>query len=208
MRIGHIPDTPQGRFEMVVLHVVLVVRRLTREGPAGARLARALNEAFIADMDDNMREMTFGDLRVPREIKQVTAALLDRHKAYSDALQDPARPQAAGGRRRAAALSGRTRSNLLLWPWLTTCTGQRPRSIPYQARVCWTEISSGRSPARHQGSRGAALTAMEGRHVWRAHLGSRRSRHSRQRPVDHPPRHSRTSSRPSPARWSSSPAPA
>jgi cytochrome b pre-mRNA-processing protein 3 len=84
-----IPDTPQGRFEMVLLHVVLVVRRLTREGAAGERLARALNEAFIADMDDNMREMTFGDLRVPREIKQVTAALLDRHKAYAHALQDP-----------------------------------------------------------------------------------------------------------------------
>ena len=123
----HIPDTPQGRFEMVVLHVVLLVRRLTREGPAGARLARALNEAFIADMDDNMREMTFGDLRVPREIKQVTTALLDRHKAYADALQDPA------GRQLQEAVAGQLRylgnwSNLLLWPWLTTCGGQRPRS--------------------------------------------------------------------------------
>jgi cytochrome b pre-mRNA-processing protein 3 len=85
----HIPDTPQGRFEMVVLHLVLVVRRLTREGAAGARLARALNETFVADMDDSMREMTFGDLRVPREIKQVTAALLDRHKSYDAALQGP-----------------------------------------------------------------------------------------------------------------------
>jgi hypothetical protein len=36
-----------------------------------------------------MREMTFGDLRVPREIKQVTAALLDRHKAYAAALAEP-----------------------------------------------------------------------------------------------------------------------
>jgi cytochrome b pre-mRNA-processing protein 3 len=99
----HIPDTPQGRFEMVVLHVVLLVRRLTREGPAGARLARALNEAFIADMDDNMREMTFGDLRVPREIKQVTTALLDRHKAYADALQDPA------GRQLQEAVAGQLR---------------------------------------------------------------------------------------------------
>jgi cytochrome b pre-mRNA-processing protein 3 len=85
----YIPDTPQGRFEMVILHVVLAVRRLTREGAAGEPLARALNEAFIVDMDDSMREMTFGDLRVPREIKQVTTALLDRHKAYSDALRDP-----------------------------------------------------------------------------------------------------------------------
>ena len=98
-----IPDTPQGRFEMVVLHLVLVVRRLTREGAAGERLARALNEAFIADMDDSMREMTFGDLRVPREIKQVTAALLDRHKAYSDALQDPA------GHKLQEALAGQLR---------------------------------------------------------------------------------------------------
>jgi cytochrome b pre-mRNA-processing protein 3 len=85
----HIPDTPQGRFEMVVLHLVLLVRRLTREGAPGGRLARALNETFIADMDDSMREMTFGDLRVPREIKQVTAALLDRHQAYDAALRDP-----------------------------------------------------------------------------------------------------------------------
>ena len=84
-----VPDTPQGRFEMVVLHLALVVRRLTREGAAGQRLARALNEHFIVDMDDTMREMTFSDLRVPREIKQVTAALLDRHKAYSKALAEP-----------------------------------------------------------------------------------------------------------------------
>jgi cytochrome b pre-mRNA-processing protein 3 len=88
----HIPDTPQGRFEMVVLHLVLLVRRLTREGADGQRLARTLNEAFIADMDDSMREMTFGDLRVPREIKQVTAALLDRHKAFDAALQVPQAP--------------------------------------------------------------------------------------------------------------------
>jgi cytochrome b pre-mRNA-processing protein 3 len=81
-----IPDTPQGRFEMVVLHLALAARRLAREGAAGQRLARAVNERFIVDMDDTMREMTFGDLRVPREIKQVTAALLDRHRAYADAL--------------------------------------------------------------------------------------------------------------------------
>jgi len=71
---------------MVVLHVALLVRRLAREGAIGQRLARAVNEQFIVDMDDSMREMTFGDLRVPREIKQVTTALRDRHKAYGDAL--------------------------------------------------------------------------------------------------------------------------
>ena len=84
-----VPDTVQGRFEMVALHVALVLRRLDQEGAAGRRLGLALTEAFVVDMDDTMREMTFSDLRVPREIKQVTAALLDRHKAYSKALAEP-----------------------------------------------------------------------------------------------------------------------
>jgi hypothetical protein len=41
------------------------------------------------DMDDTMREMTFGDLAVPREIKRATAALFDRHTAYLAALAAP-----------------------------------------------------------------------------------------------------------------------
>jgi cytochrome b pre-mRNA-processing protein 3 len=81
-----VPDTVQGRFEMVALHVSLVLRRLDQEGAAGRRLGLALTEAFVVDMDDTMREMTFGDLAVPREIKRATAALFDRHTAYLAAL--------------------------------------------------------------------------------------------------------------------------
>ena len=47
------------------------------------------------DMDDGMRELTFGDLAVPREIKRATAALFDRHAAYLAALApSPYRPLA------------------------------------------------------------------------------------------------------------------
>lgn len=84
-----VPDTVQGRFEMVALHVALVLRRLGTEGLAGQRLGVALTEAFVVDMDDTMREMTFGDLAVPREIKRATAALFDRHTAYLAALAAP-----------------------------------------------------------------------------------------------------------------------
>jgi len=80
------PDTLQGRFEAIVLHVVIAQHRLAAEGGGGARLARALSEAFVADMDDCMREMTFGDLAVPREIKGVAAALFDRWHAYAALL--------------------------------------------------------------------------------------------------------------------------
>lgn len=81
-----VPDTLQGRFEMIVLHLALAVRRLGLEGDAGRRLAQAVIEEFVIDMDDAMRELTFGDLAVPREIKRATAAVFDRHGAYLAAL--------------------------------------------------------------------------------------------------------------------------
>ena len=61
-------------------------------------LGQALTEAFVVDLDDVMREMTFGDLAVPREVKRATAALFDRHRAYSKALE---RARGLGAGRRA-----------------------------------------------------------------------------------------------------------
>src|SRR5437867_2316109 len=84
-----LPDTMQGRFEMIVLHLALAVRRLGSEGDAGKRLAQALIEAFVVDMDDAMRELTFSDVAVPHEIKRATAAAFDRHRAYLAALDGP-----------------------------------------------------------------------------------------------------------------------
>jgi cytochrome b pre-mRNA-processing protein 3 len=83
-----IPDTAQGRLEMIVLHLALVLQRLAQEGESGKRLGRALTEEFVCDMDDAMREMTFGDLAVPREVKRIAAALFDRHNAYAAALRE------------------------------------------------------------------------------------------------------------------------
>ncbi len=84
-----VPDKLQGRFEMIVLHLALVLRRLGAEGEAGRPLAVALTEAFVEDMDDSMRELTFSDLRVPKEIKRATAALFDRHEAYLAGMAGP-----------------------------------------------------------------------------------------------------------------------
>jgi len=84
-----VPDSVQGRFEMIALHLVLTLRRLRSEGRAGERLARALTETCMVDLDDAMREMTFGDLAVPREVKRAVVALLDRHRAYLAALDAP-----------------------------------------------------------------------------------------------------------------------
>src|SRR5580700_5815906 len=68
-----IPDTLQGRFEVLLVHIVLAQCRLAAESERGLRLARALSEAFVMDMDDCMRELTFGDLGVPREVGSAAA---------------------------------------------------------------------------------------------------------------------------------------
>lgn len=85
-----VPDTARGRFELIALHVVLVLHRLQTEGAATAELARVLGETFVIDMDDNMREMSFSDLAVPREIKKAAAALFDRHTLVAGAGPAPA----------------------------------------------------------------------------------------------------------------------
>jgi cytochrome b pre-mRNA-processing protein 3 len=83
---GGVPDSLDGRFEMVVLHMVLVMRRLKELGEPGAQLARRLSEAMVADMDANLREMGAGDLGVGRRVKRMAQALYGRAAAYEAAL--------------------------------------------------------------------------------------------------------------------------
>jgi cytochrome b pre-mRNA-processing protein 3 len=81
-----VPDTAEGRFEMIALHLVLVLDRLAGMGAPGRGLSEALTEAFVADLDDTLREMTVGDLAVPRQVKRAVAALHDRYATYRVAL--------------------------------------------------------------------------------------------------------------------------
>ena len=80
-----IADTVEGRFEMIVLHLAVVLPRLARE-PQGGALGRALLDAFGRDMDHNLREMGIGDLAVPKEIKRMMEAFYGRARSYERAL--------------------------------------------------------------------------------------------------------------------------
>lgn len=83
-----VPDTPDGRFAMVVVHTYLVLERLRREGRAAQELSRAVVEAFVTDMDDCMREMGVGDLTVPRKVKKAAGALYDCTAAFKKAAAE------------------------------------------------------------------------------------------------------------------------
>jgi cytochrome b pre-mRNA-processing protein 3 len=81
-----VPDSVTGRFEMVVLHTVLLMHRLKgRPEPAGA-LSQDLLDAFAQSMDHGMREAGVGDLSVPKKMQRITEAFYGRLRAYDAAL--------------------------------------------------------------------------------------------------------------------------
>ena len=81
-----VPDTVDGRFEMVVLHIVLVLRRLDAEAGPIRQRGQALFNLFCRDMDGSLREMGIGDLGVPREMRRIGEAFYGRQAAYLAAL--------------------------------------------------------------------------------------------------------------------------
>lgn len=97
-----VPDSLDGRFELILLHVHLLCRRLGRDGAEGAALAQALFDAMFRDMDRNLREMGVSDPSLPRRIRAMVQAYYGRAKAYDAAL---AAAGAAGVRALAEALA-------------------------------------------------------------------------------------------------------
>ena len=89
-----VPDTVDGRFDLIVLHVSLALRGLKRAGEPGERFAKTLVEVLVDDMDQNLREMGVGDLSVGKKVKVMVQALMGRSKAYDDALAEGAEPSA------------------------------------------------------------------------------------------------------------------
>lgn len=83
-----VPDTVDGRFEMVALHVHLVLRRLKGEGGRAPDFAQALFDAMFDDMDVALREMGAGDMGVGKRIKTMVQAFYGRIASYDKALAD------------------------------------------------------------------------------------------------------------------------
>jgi len=80
------PDTLEGRFDALILHVFLVVRRLAAMPEPGPRLAQDLSNAMFRALDRALREMGVGDLAVPKRIAKLAADYNGRRTAYEAAL--------------------------------------------------------------------------------------------------------------------------
>lgn len=80
-----VPDTVNGRFDLIVLHLTLVLDRLIAD-VALRDSGQGLFDRFCADMDDNLREMGIGDLAVPKKMRAFGEAFYGRAAAYREAM--------------------------------------------------------------------------------------------------------------------------
>jgi len=87
---GGVPDTLDGRFELLALHAFLVLNRLKRDGAANADFAQALFDTMFGDLDQSLREMGAGDLGVGRRVKVMARGFYGRLAAYERGLGEPA----------------------------------------------------------------------------------------------------------------------
>lgn len=84
----NVPDTVEGRFEMIAFHGGLLVNRLCRPdmGSEGKMLAQAYFDVMFFNLDWSIRELGVGDLGVPRRVKQMMTAFKGRAFAYDEAV--------------------------------------------------------------------------------------------------------------------------
>ncbi len=84
----NVPDTIDGRFDMLLLFTILVVFRLSKIKPDGKVLAQQLFDRFFLDLDYSLRELGVGDVGVSVKIKNMASAYLGRQKVYLHAFKN------------------------------------------------------------------------------------------------------------------------
>lgn len=83
---GLLPDTVEGRFESLTLHVLLLMRRLRALPPPASEVAQELIDAVFAHLEIALRESGIGDFGVPKRMKKLARAFYDRVSTYEAAL--------------------------------------------------------------------------------------------------------------------------
>ena len=89
------PDRVDGRFELLTLHVGLVLRRLVAIGGLGEDIAQDLVNAHFMHLDDTLREQALSDISVSKRLKAMKRAFYGRNAAYAAALDSGSRAELA-----------------------------------------------------------------------------------------------------------------
>lgn len=121
------PDTVEGRFESLTLHIILLIEALRGRDGAARESSQALFEAYISDLDGALREMGVGDLTVGRRMRALGDAFYGRAASYSKAL---------------AALPDRQALEVLIARTLQAgAAGADPTGLTTYVTRCWDLLS-------------------------------------------------------------------
>jgi cytochrome b pre-mRNA-processing protein 3 len=85
-RMG-VPDTVEGRFELLTLHVILLVDRLKDASDAGKDVRQILFDVYLSNLDAALREMGVGDLAVGKRMRKLGEAFYGRARSYGAAFE-------------------------------------------------------------------------------------------------------------------------
>lgn len=83
-----VPDTLDGRFDLIVLHASVYLKRLRAAGPQGRDLAQAVFDNMFDNLDQSLRELGVGDVTLPKKIRAMVSAFYGRAAAYDKALDE------------------------------------------------------------------------------------------------------------------------
>ena len=82
-----VPDTLNGRFELICLHAFLYLHRLKADWPHSSEVSQAFFDAMFADLDRALREMGTGDLSVGKQVKRMARGFYGRIRAYQEGVE-------------------------------------------------------------------------------------------------------------------------
>jgi cytochrome b pre-mRNA-processing protein 3 len=80
------PDTVEGRFELLTLHVILLIDRLKDGPPEAAAVRQKLFDVYVSNLDGALREMGVGDLAVGKRMRKLGEAFYGRARACEGAF--------------------------------------------------------------------------------------------------------------------------
>ena len=81
-----VPDTLDGRFELICLHAFLYLHRLKTDRPQASPFCQSFFDRMFADFDRSLREMGVGDLSVGKHVKRMARAFYGRVLSYEAGL--------------------------------------------------------------------------------------------------------------------------
>lgn len=138
-----VPDTIDGRFDMIALHMFLVTNRLRKDGsPEALNLLRAVSEVFFADMDRSLREMGSTDTGVGIRVKKMSQAFYGRQLAYQTAGDDDAKMAEA-------ILKNLYRADSEKRPYAVKISEYVAQQVAAYSKLTFSQLMSGVLPALH-----------------------------------------------------------